>query len=157
MRKPKKSIKELIIGKWAERMTVVINDPPFIAEKKTELKDSRVAFITTAGVHLMSDPPFDINGDHTFRMIPGDTNFKDLTITHTHYDTRQAMKDKNCVFPLEILRNLVNEGFIKEVAPRHFGLMGYIPDTDRLIDESAPLIADTLVEDEVDIALLSPG
>lgn len=147
----------MIIGKVAERMVVVINEPPVIAEKKKELKDSRVAFITTAGVHLKADLPFDTSGDPSYRVIPGDVDFNDLTITHGHYDTTEAMQDKNCVFPLEILRNLAGEGFIKEVAPRHFGLMGYIPETDRLIKETAPRIADLLTEDGVDIALFSPG
>lgn len=147
----------MIIGKYAERLVVVITDPPIIAEKKKELKDSRVAFITTAGVHLQQDPPFNTDGDHTFRIIPGETDFKNLIITHTHYDTGEANKDKNCVFPLEILRNLARQGDIKDVAPRHFGLMGYIPDTNRLMEETAPQIADMLVEDGVDIALFSPG
>lgn len=158
MPKPrKKSLREVLIGKVAERMVVIIEEPPVIAETKKELKDSRVAFITTAGVHVKSDPPFNTKGDHTFRIIPGDADRADLTITHDHYDTSEAMKDMNCVFPLEILQNLAEEGFIKEVAPRHFGFMGYIPESDRLIKETAPMLADMLVADGVDIALLSPG
>lgn len=158
MEKPrKKSLREVLIGKVAERMVVEISEPPAIALKKKELKDSRVAFITTAGVHLKSDEPFDIRGDHTFRIIPGSARREDLTITHDHYDISEAMKDINVVFPLGILKDLAEEGRIGEVAPRHFGFMGYIPESDRLIKETAPLVADMLVEDGVDIALLSPG
>ncbi|HLR20487.1 MAG TPA: glycine/sarcosine/betaine reductase selenoprotein B family protein [Tissierellaceae bacterium] len=151
------SFKQRIIGKIAEYMVASIDSKPYIAEVKKELKDSRIAFITTAGVHLKNDKPFDTNGDHSFRIIPGDVDFNDLTITHNHYDKEEALKDINCVFPLEILRNLQAEGFIKEVAPRHFGLMGYIPNMDLLINDSAPKIADILVKDEVDMVLLSPG
>lgn len=157
MTKIRKRLSEIIIGKAAEHMVVRIDTPPVIAKIKKGLKDSKVAFITTAGVHLKSDLPFNVKGDHTFRIIPGDVNYHSLTITHDHYDTKEALKDINCVFPLEILRNLAAEGIIKEVAPHHFGLMGYIPNVDLLINEIAPQIADILVEDGVDIALLSPG
>lgn len=157
MTKNKISLKQKIIGKVAEYMVSSVTTPPPIAEVKKPLKDSKVAFITTAGVHLKGDEPFDTKGDHTFRIIPGDVNFSDLTITHDHYDKEEALKDINCVFPLEILRKLKNQGYIKDVAPRHFGLMGYIPKVNLLTGESAPKIADMLVADEVDIVLLSPG
>jgi len=151
------NLKQKIIGKVAEYMVHNVATPPPIAEVTKTLKDSKVGFITTAGVHLKKDTPFDTTGDHTFRIIPGDIDFNDLTITHDHYDKGEALKDINCVFPLEILRNLKDEGYIKDVAPRHFGLMGYIPKIHLLIGESAPKIGDMLVEDEVDIVLLSPG
>lgn len=149
--------KQKIIGKVAEHMVINISTPPTIAPVKKTLRESRVAFITTAGVHLRSHVPFNVKGDHTFRTIPGSVDFKDLTITHEHYDKSEALKDINCVFPLEILRNLAKENYIKNVAPRNFSFMGYIPRTDLLIEESAPKIASILEEDNVDIALLSPG
>lgn len=151
------NLKQKIIGKVAEYMVPKITTPPSIAKVKKDLKDSKIAFVTTAGVHLKEDKPFNTNGDHSFRIIPGDVNFNDLTITHDHYDKEEALKDINCVFPLEILRNLRDEDFIKEVAPRHFGLMGYIPKINLLIKDSAPKIADKLVEDQVDMVLFSPG
>lgn len=151
------NLKQKIIGKVAEFMVQTISSPPLIAEIKKPLEDSKVAFITTAGVHLKSDKPFNTSGDHTFRIVPFDVDFKDLTITHDHYDKKEALKDINCVFPLEILRILKDEGFIKELAPRNFTLMGYVPKIELLIEGSAPKIADFLVEDNVDIALLSPG
>lgn len=157
MDKKRKSLKEIIIGKVAENMVIKIDSSPSIAEVKKELRNSKVAFITTAGVHLKSDNPFNTKGDHTFRIIPKDANFEDLTITHEHYDTKEALKDINCVFPLEILRNFGEEEIIGSVAPRNFGLMGYIPEVDLLIKKTAPKIADILVEDGVDIALFSPG
>lgn len=151
------NLKQKIISKAAEFMVGNIGSPPPSAKVKKPLSESKVAFITTSGVHLKRDNPFDTKGDYTFRLIPEDTDFKDLTITHDHYDKSEALKDINCVFPLERLRSLKDKGFIKEVAPRNFGLMGYIPQTDHLINISSPLIADALEEDEVDIALFSPG
>ncbi len=150
-------IKQKLIGKAAEYMVIKIDTPPVIAQFKKDIKDSKVAFVTTAGVHLKSDRPFNVKGDHTYRTIPGDVDFNDLTITHDHYDTSEALKDINCVFPLEILRDLKDEGIIKDVSPHNFGFMGYIPETKRLIEESAPEVANILVNDNVDIVLLSPG
>lgn len=151
------NLKQRIIGKIAEFMVKGRSEPPSIARADKPLAESKVAFITTAGVHKKDDKPFNTKGDHTYRIIPGDISFSDLTITHDHYDKEEALKDINCVFPLEILRGLRDEGHIKEVAPRNFGLMGYIPDVDYLIEKIAPEIADMLEEDGVDIALLSPG
>lgn len=153
----RKKIKEKIIGKVAKYMVRKSEKAPKIATWNNKLDNSRVAFITTAGVHLKMDKPFDVNGDHTCRLIPGNSNLEDLIITHDHYDKENALKDINCVFPIDILRNFSKRGIIKEVAPRNFGLMGYIPEVDKLINETAIYIADCLVEDKVDIALLSPG
>lgn len=150
-------IKQKIIGKIAEYMVKKNADSPVIAEVKKPLNKSRIAFITTSGVHLKEDLPFDTNGDYSYRTIPKDVDFKDLTITHTHYDTTEAMKDKNVVFPLEILQKLSEEKYIKDISPRHFSFMGYIPEIEKLINISSKEIADKLVEDNVDIVLLSPG
>lgn len=157
MSKDNINIKQKIIGKVAEFMVKEVITPPVIAEVEKPLSDSRVAFVTTAGVHMKGDKPFDTSGDHTFRIIPGDSDCSSLTITHDHYDKTEALQDINCVFPLEILRDLRDEGHIKDVASRNFGFMGYIPRVELLIHESAPEIADMLVDDQVDIALLSPG
>lgn len=157
MKKDSINLKQKIIGKVAEFMVRDVSSAPPIAKIKKSLNDSKVAFITTAGVHLKEDKPFDVNGDYNFRTIPGDVDFSDLTITHNHYDTEEALKDINCVFPLERLRNLRDEGFIRDVSPRNFGLMGYITDLDSLTNITVPNIADMLVEDNVDIVLLSPG
>lgn len=139
-------------------MVVTINSAPKIAHMDKTLDEARVAFITTAGVRLKTDPPFETKkGDPTFRIIPGDVDYGDLTVNHEHYDIRDALEDINLVFPLDILRQFAREGKIGEVAPHHFGLMGYIPQVKKLMNKTAPAIADQLQEDQVDIVLLSPG
>lgn len=153
----KRSFKEKIIAKGAERMVMNIEEAPANVTLDKPLEACRVAFITTSGPHLKSDPPFDVKGDHTYRMIPGTSQPEDIMITHDHYDHQPADQDLNCVFPLALLRELAQEGVIGEVAPRHFGLMGYIPRTDLLMNETAPEMARQLKEDGVDLVLLSPG
>lgn len=152
------SLKEKVIGKVAERMVSKLGEAPEIAPVTKDLKDSRVALITTAGVLVSGQQLYDIkNGDHSFRIIPDTTPTENLAISHGHYDQSDAEKDINCVFPIDRLHELEKEGFIGSVAKNHFGFMGYIPDTKPLMEESAPQVAQMLKEDNVDVAILSPG
>jgi len=126
------------------------------------LKGSRVAIVTTAGVHLKSQKPFnmkDPNGDATFRVIPKDTKKEDFIITHDYYDHRDADIDINIVFPIDRLRELADEGFIGAVAENHYGFMGHIdgPHLKTLLNDTAPDAAKRLKEDGVDCVLLTPG
>ena len=145
-------------SRQAQKMVLQINEPPMEAHIDKPLGECKVAFLTTAGVHLKSQEPFETEkGDPTYRIIPGDINYNDLMITHTHYNHQEADKDINVVFPLEILQEFAVEGIIGAVAPRNFGMMGYIPMVNMLRNKVAPQIADILVEDQVDILLMSPG
>lgn len=117
-----------------------------------------VAFLTTAGVHLKSQPIFDIEaGDYTIRKLPSSTNKEQLMITHTHYDTTDANEDINCVYPIDIMHELREEGIIGKIAKMNYGMMGYIPDTKPLLEKSIPQIIEQLKKDHVDVLLLSPG
>lgn len=74
------------------------------------LSECRVAIVTTAGVHLKGEPPFDMfdkDGDHSFRAIPLSAPTDALKITHDYYDHTDAEKDINIVFPIDRLKGLV--------------------------------------------------
>jgi D-proline reductase (dithiol) PrdB len=125
-----------------------------------DLKNSRVAIVTTAGVHLKSQKPFDLTspeGDWTFRALPGKVAVKDLMISHSHYDHRDADQDINVVFPVERLEELAKEGVIFDLARVHFSFMGFIPKTEALIEETAPQVARELKSAGVDLILLTPA
>ncbi|RLJ78289.1 D-proline reductase (dithiol) PrdB [Salisediminibacterium halotolerans] len=129
----------------------------FTVLKKPQ-QDWNVAILTTAGVHLRSQEPFDVDaGDPTVRFIPGDTEDADLMVTHTHYDTTDADEDINTVFPLSVLREFEAGGEIGRVAADHFGMMGYIPETEKLENETIPKIIERLKRNKTDVLLLSPG
>ncbi|MCE7793548.1 glycine/betaine/sarcosine/D-proline family reductase selenoprotein B [Salipaludibacillus sp. CUR1] len=121
-------------------------------------KEWRVSFLTTAGVHLKDQTPFDVDGgDWGVRMIPSDSREEELMVTHTHYDTASADQDINCVYPSAALHALTEEGHIGGLTPTFFGMMGYIPRVDKLMNESVPLILKKLKEEKADVVLLSPG
>ena len=134
---------------------------PFVRLRKP-LSRSRVALITTGGVHLTDQPPFDMvdkAGDASFREIPGQVDLARLTITHNYYNHTDADRDLNVVFPLGHLRALAGQGVLGQVAPRHYGFMGHIegPHVERLIRETAPAVAAKLRADGVDFAFLTPA
>ncbi len=129
---------------------------PFVKPKKS-LHRSRLALVTTGGVHLADQPRFDIDdpaGDCSYREILATAN--DLTWTHAYYRPDEGT-DLNSVFPLWTLRELAREGMVGEVAPRHFSFMGAIHDPGPLIRETAPEVAAKLADDGVDAALLTPS
>ena len=124
------------------------------------LADCSVALVSTAGVHLKSQPAHDLlnpHGDASFREIPGNTLAQDLAVDHVHYDTTAANADPNCVFPIDRLRDLVAMGMVGAVAPLHFGFMGFIPDGRLLRDTTAPIVAEQLLAQGTDAVVLTPG
>ncbi|MEE9615147.1 MAG: glycine/sarcosine/betaine reductase selenoprotein B family protein [Thermodesulfobacteriota bacterium] len=126
------------------------------------LKESTVALVTTAGVHLASQKPFDMedpDGDPTWRELHSDIPREEYTITHDYYDHRDADRDLNIVFPIDRLQELKEEGLIGGVADTHYGFMGHIAGAhvDTLIKETAPEMTRKLVAAGVDVVLLTPG
>lgn len=149
---------ESIVGYRAKSMIQANSGPIPITPFTKPVKESIIALLTTAGVHLKNQPVFNVDaGDHSVRFIPSTATEENLMISHTHFDRTDADKDINCVFPLSRLRELAAEGIIKGVAAHHYGLMGYIPNTAPLLEESIPMIVKQLQEDQVDAVILNPG
>ena len=129
-----------------------------LTDLKKETSDSTIALVTTAGVLLKTEEVFNvIDGDPTVRFIPSSSIDDDLMISHEHFDRSDADQDINCVFPLTRLKELADEGVIGGVANTHYGLMGYIPHTVPLIEETIPKIVQQLITDGVDAVILNPG
>jgi D-proline reductase (dithiol) PrdB len=143
---------------WARRRAVVTTGVPW-AEPPASLAAVRVALVTTAGVHLGTDPPFDVDargGDPTFRRIPAGVEAGRLRITHLHYDSADARRDVNVVFPIDRLRELAADGRIGGVAPTHYSF-GWIRDVRPLVAETAPAVARELIAARVGAVVLTPA
>lgn len=118
------------------------------------LASSRVALISTAGLHLDDQPPFDRDtpaGDCSFRRIRADDDLSRLRIWWDADRHQHASQDLNCAFPLALL------GEVCAVAPTHYSFSGAIPDPRPLVEESAPAVAAELQRDEADAVLLAPS
>ena len=129
---------------------------PFVKPKKS-LERSRLALVTTGGVHLPDQPRFDIDdpaGDCSYREIP--TTANDLTWTHAYYRPDEG-SDLDAVFPLQTLRRLVRDGVVGDLSARHFSFMGAIHDPTPLVEKTAPEVAGNLIEDRADVVLLTPS
>jgi D-proline reductase (dithiol) PrdB len=122
---------------------------------KRPLAEATVALVSTAGVHLCSDTPFDLKTDATFRVIPRTTRNSELCITHEHYDRRDALRDPNLIFPLERLLELEAEGVIGRVADAHYGF-GFTDNPDDL-PEAGRAVGPLLAQAGVDLVILVPA
>lgn len=122
-----------------------------------ELSQSKFALVTTAGVHLRAQESFDVEGDNSWREIPGDVQAGDLMVTHNHYDHRDADQDINCVFPIDRLRELAAEDIIGGVAEKHLGFMGYSQNLRDLYERAAPEMAKIILHSNADAVLLTAG
>jgi D-proline reductase (dithiol) PrdB len=125
--------------------------------RSMELAQTTFALVTTAGVHLRSQEPYDLEGDNSWREIPGDVMSADLMVTHGHYNHTHADQDINCVFPIDRLRELAAEGIIGGVAKRHLGFMGYSHRLKDLYERAAPEMAKVIERSNADAVLLTAG
>jgi D-proline reductase (dithiol) PrdB len=148
--------------KWLKKQQLDDYGPPPWAPFRKPLGDCTVALVTTAGMHLKEDPPFnmaDQDGDPSYRVIPRGTPQSRLIITHDYYDHRDADKDVNIVFPLDRLEECAREREIGGVAPWHYSFMGHIdgPHIPVLLTVTAPQVARQLSQAQVDAVVLTPA
>lgn len=123
------------------------------------MSEARLALIATGGFVPPGAAPFRTGrlGDPTYREIPDSLDPRELEIHHGHYDHSAVERDINVLYPLPRLRELVREGRIGSLSPRHYSFMGYVPITGPLERVSAPELAARLARDGVDTALLVPA
>ena len=150
-----------LAARWGGRLAMDQGAVPW-SEPAKPLREAVVALVTTGGVHLDTQQPFDMsdpNGDPTFREIPVNTPAEHLAITHDYYNHRDADRDPELVFPVRALRELADAGALCALHPRAYGLMGHIdgPHLATLREHTAPHIARGLAAAGVDYALLVPA
>ena len=135
----------------AARVAVPIRfeDTPWSPFKK-RLSESKVAVMTTGGVYVEGQQPFDTDGDWSFREIPLDTPLDRLRVAHTHYDTTGVAEDVDAVLAMHRLLDLQADGIVGEAQTPTYSFMGYIPDPSGLIEVTGPEVAGRLKEDGVD-------
>jgi len=136
-------------------------DPVPWAPLEKPLSESRLAIVSSAGFVQRGQPPFDetvLGGDFSFREIPSDLDVSELVDFHRSksFDHTGMAQDPNLAFPLDRVRELAESGRIGSLARAHLSFMGSITAPGRLVRDTAPAAASTLVADEVDVALLVP-
>lgn len=128
------------------------------------LSECTVALLSSAGIALKTDKPFDQEGerqnpwwgDPSYRILPKTASQDEVRLYHMHIDPSYAMQDLNCLFPTQRLQEMEASGRIGQVSPRHYSIMGYILNPERLLSETVPALIRNLKEDQVDVVVLVP-
>ncbi len=148
--------------RWSQNFNALETDMIPWTPLQKPLSQCKIALLTTGGVHLKNDKPFDMedkNGDPTYRKIPSTAVQEDITITHKYYNHSDADKDINLVLPLDILRDVQQEGLVGESAEFFYSFMGHIDKhhIKTLVEQTAKDVAHQIKQEKVDIAVLVPA
>jgi D-proline reductase (dithiol) PrdB len=129
------------------------------------LSECTLALLSSAGIALKTDQPFDQEGerqnpwwgDPSYRVLPKTATAADVRLYHLHIDPSYAQQDLNCLFPLQHLQELESTGRIGRSSPRHYSIMGYILNPERLLRETVPALIRDLKADLADVVVLVPA
>jgi D-proline reductase (dithiol) PrdB len=122
----------------------------------------RITLITTGGLHLRTDQPFNMDdpkGDPTFRVIPADAQPADLTITHNYYNHADADRDFNILLPLDRIKDLTQGGYLGGLTSSHYSFMGHIDGSHvaTLENQILPALLANIRSERPDFVLLTPA
>ena len=137
---------------------------PFVRLSKP-LSRATVALVTTAGISLKSDPPFDMEhekldptaSDRTFREIPRGTTENDITVNHLHINTKYILQDINVMLPLTRMAEFEQEGIIGHLAETAYSYYGFQWQNNGFLDQAIVPIAEKMKQERVDAALITPA
>ena len=135
----------------------LLNDSAPFTRLRKPLSASRLALVTTAGIHRRGDRPF-TGGDQSFRLIPADTPPSDIVQTHASigFDRTAFQRDINVVFPVDRVRELVQRGEVGSLSPTYYSFMGaQRPPYDALVQDTGPQVARRLRADGVEVVFLT--
>jgi len=146
---------------------IKMEDPKSIpwAPLSKPLSECKVAMLSSGGIALKNDQPFDQEGewqnpwwgDPSHRIIPKTASTKDVEIYHLHINPAFARQDINCLLPIQRLNELEEFGEIGSAAESHYSIMGYLPKPEEMLEKSIPAIIQQLKDEHVDVVVLVPS
>jgi D-proline reductase (dithiol) PrdB len=122
-----------------------------------KLNELTVALVSSSGAYAEGQPPFGDDSDNSYRVIPGETPASGIRFQHGHYDESEARKDPNVIFPLALLHDLAQEGFIRRVGNKNVGFRGFSTDLKDMYERVCPEIAAEIERSQADAVLLTAG
>ncbi len=127
---------------------------------KKKLDQACIALISSAGIFRDDQPAFNpwaVN-DLSFREINTDTPYDRLKLHHNYFDHRDAVKDPNCVYPVQRFKEMVDAGTVRSLARTVVTLgMGRLYKRTALQEETTPEIIKILKAEQADAAFLVPA
>ncbi|MFT5531067.1 MAG: D-proline reductase (dithiol) PrdB [Candidatus Poriferisodalaceae bacterium] len=134
-------------------------DAPFTRLKKP-LSECRVAIVSTSDIAVAgTDGERDRSNEFSVGNVyslPSDTPLELLYSRQEHYDQHATtLEDVNAYYPVARLQELVESGRIGSLAPRFHGVYtGY--SKRKTVEVDAPEALRRCIEDEVDVAVMTP-
>jgi D-proline reductase (dithiol) PrdB len=121
--------------------------------------------MTSAGINMKSDPPFDMErekkepmwGDPTHREIPITAKEADIDVNHLHINTGYIKQDINVILPVSHFQKFAEEGIIGELAPTVYSYYGFQLEPKVLLEETMPKVAKKMHEESVEAVFLTPA
>ena len=126
------------------------------------LSQSRVALVTSAGLHVRGDRPFITDhkngGDSSYRVIPRSTSAADIIQSHVSigFDHTGIYRDIDVTFPIDRLQELADRGEIGSLGETNYSFMGALRDTTTVVEKTGPEVAKRLLDEGVEVVLLTP-
>lgn len=125
----------------------------------------RFSLMTSAGISLKTDLPFDMErekkeptwGDPTMRELPKTTGEAEIDVNHLHINTDYIKQDLNVMLPLARFREFEQEGVIGSLAPTCYSYYGFQLDPRFLLEETMPKVAAKMKQEAVEAVLLTPA
>ena len=129
------------------------------------LNQATLALVTSAGISLKVDPPFDMErekkeaiwGDRSFRTIPRGTAEKDIDVNHLHINTTHIKQDINVILPLARMAEFEQEKIIGRLAPTSYSFYGFQWQNTDFLKEAIEPISKKMKLEGVEAILLTPA
>ncbi len=158
---PKLSVLSEIMRTTMQMFPCVEHDDTPWTPMAKKLSDSKVALVTSAGLHLRTDKPFisaHEGGDTSFRVIPRSSKAGDILQSHTSigFDHTGIYRDLNVTFPIDRLQELVDQKKIGSLSDNYYSFMGALRDVTGIIENTGPEVAGLLRAEGVEVVLLTP-
>jgi len=132
---------------------------------KKPLSQTTIALVTSAGINLKTDPPFDMErekreaiwGDRSYRSIPRGTTEKDIEVNHLHINTNYIKQDINVMLPLTRMAEFEQERIIGRLAPTAYSFYGFQWQNTDFLKEAIEPISKKMTLEGVEAVLMTPA
>ncbi len=129
------------------------------------LNQTTVTLVTSAGISLKTDPPFDMErekkeaiwGDRSYRAIPRGTTEKDIDVNHLHINTHYIKQDINVMLPLARMAEFEKGKFIGRLAPTAYSFYGFQWQSTDFLKEAIEPISKKMKLEGVEAVLMTPA
>jgi D-proline reductase (dithiol) PrdB len=132
---------------------------------KKPLSQTTIALVTSAGISLRTDPPFNMErekreaiwGDRSYRAIPRGTTEKGIEVNHLHINTNYIKQDVNVILPLARMAEFEQERIIGRLAPTSYSFYGFQWQNTDFLKEAIEPISKKMKLEGVEAVLMTPA